>query len=476
MTININGGVVSANFNGWSSLLNPIISTSQYTTTSGGSLSTNVINEATITTVSTTNAIINNTIYCSQSINTPYSTSIVNNTPTICDATTFPNVVSLANGNGKLSIMTSNGAVQASFLCSISSTLQNYYLSLLATNSLTKKINDLILLAIGSNTTPNASFMNLYTTPDGTGYYFNGAPYNTNLYTKNIIDLTAYSENSVGNVSYGGASLISPRHIITITHAGIFQVGQQYTFTDKNGNSQLKTIIAVSTIDNYGVYGADICIGYLDSAVTGITPYSVLPNNTTLATKIPLGASYTGSYGTLPIGILGFTAKRRYSFGNYDYVRQMQISRMTSISGVSTQGGYSIVGQGYNFSYCNTLYPLQNNSDIRLPFSSWWTNVWDGDSGSPSFMPTGLTTPTGTPLTIYLGCQGGITNFRPISYYISSINTIMNAQKTTANNAGQTPVDNTTYALDVISSSTTSITNNGTTTTGASWWSSFNSY
>jgi hypothetical protein len=80
----------------------------------------------------------------------------------------------------------------------------------------------------------------------------------------------------------------------------------------------------------------------------------------------------------------------------------------------------------------------------------------DGDSGSPTFLPTGLTTATGTPLTLLLGVQSTVAVSAAISYYIPQINTAMNAIKD--------PGDTTTYALDVIS------------TSQSSWWNGFTTY
>jgi hypothetical protein len=99
---------------------------------------------------------------------------------------------------------------------------------------------------------------------------------------------------------------------------------------------------------------------------------------------------------------------------------------------------------------------ITQTSDVRYPYTSWCSNIAGGDSGSPTFLPTGLTTATGTPLTLLLGVQSTPAVAASISYYIPQINTAMNAIK----DAG----DTTTYALDVIS------------TSQSSWWNSFTTY
>jgi hypothetical protein len=413
---------------GWDSFKNPIVTYTQYTDTTGGNTVVITVNDAIKTEITTLNATIDNIVYCTQPVN-----SWVNNTPTICDTTTFPNVITLNNGIGSVTLNTINGSVITSFSCSTSATYGSDYLSAYVTGSMTKYINDLIVGSVGSYTTPDPAFINLYSS---------GYTLNPNLYTKNIIDLSPFTDNGYAF----GACLISPRHVIGVAHASM-AVGQTITFADKNGSTQAKTITSIS----YGLgIGVDFTVGYLDSEVTGITPYSVLPANATTTTKIPLASQSTGAYGVLPQGIYGFTAKRRYPFGGGDNIRQMQISILTEISGgLKNPAVYGTLSVG-NFS----SNPISISTDARYPYAKWWTTVADGDSSSPTFLPTGLTTATGTPLTIYLGSQSSPGCASSVSSYIAQINSVMNTL------AGTT----TTYALDVIS------------TSQSSWWNSFNSY
>lgn len=434
MTITINGGSTTNYWQGWNSFQNPVATATQYTTTSGGNTVVSTIKDATKTEITTLNAILNNTVSCSQPI-----TGFTNATPTICDTTGFPNVVSLQDGVGKVNLSTTNGDLQIALECDINTTVGTAYLSNYTNGSLTKAINTLVLSAVGANPSPSASFMNVYSSGDIK---------NPNQYTKNIIDLSPFV--NVGS----SVCLISPRHITTCDHSHL-SVGATVTFRDKDGTAQTKTVIAES-----GVYGpSDIWVGYLDSAVTGITPYSVLPANVTTSTKIPLASQDTGAYGLLPLGIYGFTAKQRNPFGGGDYIRQMQLGVIANISGSLDQNPFSTTafgGAGVRTQQSNGNAAINNVNDLRYPYKNWFTFVTGGDSGSPTFLPTGLTTATGTSLTLLLGNQSTAGTASSLSYYIPEINTKMNQIKSGG--------DATVYALDQINVSQ------------SAWWNSFTTY
>jgi hypothetical protein len=439
MTININGGSLTQYISGYNSISNPFAYTTQYTTTTGGSTTTATIKDASITTTVTPTATVNNIIYCNYPI-----TSVTNNTTSVCSTSAFTanvtsfNITTLTSGTGQIVLNTSYGALASNFNCFVGSTYTNSYLANYTTGSLAKTINTLIVNAVGSYTTPDSSFMNVYSS---------GFTRNTNLYTKNIIDLSPFTDNGYSF----SCSLISPRHIVYPTHAAI-GVGTSITFTDKNGGTQTKTVTVVTRNIN-GTTNSDIGVGYLDSAVTGITPYSVLPANATATLKLPLSSESTGAYNLLPQGIYGFVCKVRYPFGYGDVsVRQMMLGVIKNTEGSLTTPDTS-GGAGVSSPTANRI---SQTSDVRYPYTNWCSNIANGDSGSPTFLPTGLTTATGTPLTLLLGVQstGGVA--ASISYYITEINTAMNAIKD--------PGDTTTYALDVIS------------TSQSSWWNSFTTY
>jgi hypothetical protein len=427
MPVTINGGSTATYFKGWDSFQNPTAYTVPYTTTSGGTTTTTTIKDATKAEVTTLNAFVNNTVFCSQPV-----TSVVNNTPTICDTTTFPNVVTLANGTGQVTLNTNNGALASTFTCSVAETFANSYISGYTNGSLTKTINDLVVGAVNGRPVPLASFMNVYSV---------GNLKNPDQYTKNIIDLSPFSENGSGRA----VTLVSPRHVTSVSHFPI-GLGATLVFRDKDGVAQTRTVV------NEAFVFGDNWVGYLDSAVTGITPYSVLPANATTTTKIPLASENTGAYGTLPLGIYGFTVKKRTPFGGGDYIRQVQLGVDYNISGSLNTKTLNNSGAGVLiFSIAIT-----NINDVRYPYTNWHTNIIIEDSGSPTFLPTGLTTATGTPLTLLLGAQSTGAVATSLSYYIPEINSAMNAIKDIG--------DTTVYALDQINISQ------------SAWWNSFTSY
>lgn len=435
MTITINGGSTTTYFEGWDSFQNPVATATQYTSTSGGTTTTSTVKDATKVETTTANAILNNTVSA-----VPPVTGFTNLTPTICDTTGFPNVVSLQDGVGKVNLTTANGDLQIALECNTDVvSFENAYVSAYTNGSLTKAINTLVLSAVGANPSPSASFMNVYSSGDIK---------NPNQYTKNIIDLSPFV--NVGS----SVCLITPRHITTCDHSHL-GVGTSVTFRDKDGVAQTRTVIAES-----GVYGpSDIWVGYLDSAVTGITPYSVLPANATTATKIPLASQDTNAYGVLPLGIYGFTAKQRNPFGGGDYIRQMQLGVISNIAGSLDQNPFSTTcfgGAGVRTQQSDANALINNVNDLRYPYKNWFTFVTGGDSGSPTFLPTGLTTATETPLTLLLGNQSTAGTASALSYYIPEINTKMNQIKSVG--------DATVYALDQINVSQ------------SAWWNSFTSY
>jgi len=428
MPITLNGGSTTNYWQGWDRFQNPEASATQYTTTAGGTTVNSVIKDATKTEITTLNAILNNAVSCSQPV-----IRTTNLTPTICDTSGFPNVVSLQDGVGKVNISTTNGDLQIQLECNIDATVGNAYLSNYTNGSLAKAINTLVLSAVGSNPAPSASFMNVYSSGDTK---------NDNQYTKNIIDLSPFANGPGGTLC-----LISPRHVITAWHVQP-TIGSSVTFITKNGVVRTRTIIDARSLANY-----DIWVGYLDSPISDITPYSVLPANSITTTKLPLASDNTGAYGIMQLGIYGFTAKQRYPFGGGDRIRQMQLGVITNVSGSLLSPVYTQQGAGIQ-TQTNIAPKITNVNDLRYPYKNWFTYVTGGDSGSPTFLPTGLTTATDTPLTILLGNQSSVNAASSLSYYTTEINTEMNALAGTIS----------TYALDQVNVSQ------------SAWWNSFTTY
>ena len=432
MAFTVTGGATSTYVNGNTSAQNPLPSITEVPVVVGGVTGTNILNEAIRYGTSPKTTTINHTISCSQQI-----TGFTNNSPSICDISNFPLATYVNTGLGSVTLKTNSDSVLATFTSTLPVTVSgNYYLTGYVQNSLANTINSLIIQAVAGRTTPDPSFMNVYTS----GTY----TFNPNLYTKNIIDLSPFTDNGY----YYGCCLISPRHVTAPTHANI-SVGQVITFNRPDGTTTTKTVTNV--LRDVGGAGSDIGLGYLDSEVTGITPYSVLPPYAKTVTKLPLGSYYfSGStnstpYDPLKVGILGFWAKLRNAFGGGD-ARQMQLGICMNL-----------VGSPPNANVFNPSgNAVANNSDVRYPYSTWWTTVGVGDSGSPVLIPTGLRTATGTPLTILSGHTYMPSTGPAYAYFVQDINAAMNAMKD--------PNDILNYALDDISVS------------HKTWWDSFNSY
>jgi hypothetical protein len=434
MPITINGGSTTTYWQGWDSFRNPSASTTETTVTTGGTTTFNLVKDVTVATTTTPSATVVNQITSNSPI-----IGVTNLTPTICDASTFPNVNSLQNGLGKLNLTTTNGGVQIVIECSAGTSFSSAYLSAYTAGSLATTINTLVLNAVGARTAPAASFMNVYSS---------GFTRNTNLYTNSIIDLSPWTDNGYGN----GCALISPRHIVFITHSSP-TVGDTITFTRAIGGTISRQITVVARNIN-GLANSDIGIGYLSEPISAsdITPYSVLPANATATLKLPLSSESTGAYGALNQGIYGFIVKKRFPFGGGDNIRQMQLGVITNTSGSLSTPDYA-KGAGVSSQPTNVI---SQTSDMRYLYSRWFTTMFDGDSGSPTFLPTGLTTATGTPLTLLLGVQSYPTIASAISSYIPQINQAMNDIKTGG--------DGTVYALNEINVSQ------------SAWWNAFTTY
>ena len=431
----LNYGDNAPNFKGYEPYQSPTAIATSTTISSGGILGNFVINDSQVYGTTAYNLINNNNVYCSQPV-----VNLVNQTPTICDITNYPNITTLQNGDGRVVITTAKDSLLLNINCKkINNSEIPQYVTGYQDTSLTKLINNLIVEAVGSYTTPSPSFMNVYSS---------GYTLNTNLYTKNIIDLSPFTENGYAYT----CSLISPRHIVFPTHAAP-DVGTSITFTRADGSTTTKTITVVGRNIN-GLANSDLGVGYLDSNVTGIIPYSVLPLGNETKIKIPLGLS--NDYYPMPLGIYAFTAKIRFPFGGGDYIRQMQLGIVQYISG------------NYGALY-NGAGKITNSNDIRYSYANWISRIFVNDSGSPTFLPTGLKTSNGTPLTLLLGTQYAINNVSNISNWIPQVNQAMNAMKDSG--------DTTVYALDVANTSNNvCYTKDGFATTLSTWWNSFYSY
>jgi hypothetical protein len=445
MPITINGGSATKLFQGWNSTKNPTANTTTYVGTLGGNISTSTVRDTSIATISPTYSLVNNTVSCNKTI-----TGFVNNTPTICDTTTFPNVVTLTTGKADLKLNTADGDLVLKFDCSKTTTnFGSSYLGGFTNGSLADIINKLVLGAIAGRP-PTAGIVNVYSS---------GKIPNPNVYTKNIIDLSAFSDN--GPTYSNGTVLLSPRHIMCSAHSQ-FSDGSVHTYTDKNGNTHTRTI--VRNIRGLGT-SCDFALGYLDAPITAITPYSILPEESVLKTKLPVASNLSMS---ITSGIPGFIVHQRYPIGGGDYIRQIQAGIHQYLGGTLSMNGIpALAGPAY---YHPAYYSSFATNDIRAFYRGVWnTTITGGDSGSPSLLPTGLTTATGTPLTICLGQTSSTIHGAALNALIPFINSSMNSIKDVG--------DTTVYAVDVVNTSTkVCYKPDGTPTTLSEWWNSLPSY
>jgi hypothetical protein len=277
-----------------------------------------------------------------------------------------------------------------------------------------------------------------------------GGVINTSLYTSSIIDASAFSMQ--GGTRIG--SLISPRHAVICNHTH-GTAGDTLNF---NGTTY--------TISAYTAIAGDIGVYTLSTAVTGVTPYSVLPPVATTQVKLPSNSSTTNAIApynyvnylisTWCKSIPGFIIKTKMPLGSADVDRrQVQLCPVDTISSNRTytandDGIYTTAWSLVNmYVGSSPVFSVAQPTDIRHKFVSWYNQIANGDSGSPLLIPTGLTNASGKPKTIIIGTTNTVNNISNISHYITEINAVMSSLG---------------YSLDVIS------------TSEASWWNSFNNY
>jgi hypothetical protein len=198
--------------------------------------------------------------------------SFVNNTPAIVTCDSLGNVVRLQDGNADIGISTPVGKRKYTRTMGISASADiNYWHSFVA-GSLGKHIIDSMLALVTgktrSNTTTDVFLSNNYNLVSP------AAVRNPNLFAASV-DLSAISianANYTGGVTYSHPGLlISPRHIIGAAH--YIAIGP-IVWMDQQGGYHTASPISYQSIN-----GTDIVVQYLDTPVTGITPFSTLPSN-----------------------------------------------------------------------------------------------------------------------------------------------------------------------------------------------------
>ena len=196
--------------------------------------------------------------------------------------------------------------------------------------------------------------------------------------------------NSIGT-GYPG-HLISPRHIVSATHAG-FTNGQQILFVDKNGK-----FTWASVIDHATIYG-DADIAYLDKDVN-IEPV-MFPTETysnylpTQAVNVfnDLAAKYKAPYSAtlsqscavdMPAIIIGYNP--------YSYAVNGNMSANTSAFFTEGKRHFIIVNcKGVSYNYMRGLpNEIVSEAQYGRPssiYNQFNRDIYGGDSGSAQFFP-----------------------------------------------------------------------------------------
>lgn len=174
------------------------------------------------------------------------------------------------------------------------------------------------------------------------------------------LDLTGIGWNS-----NQAGTLISPQHVVMATHYPV-AVGGTIVFTDRDGTPHARTLTGRVSLPGsgnntqWGLYDTDISVGVIDQPIFDVSFYRVMSPH---PTDQPDRANGYGSYQQLIDGALFVTT---------NHSRQAFLRRTSSVTpaGATT---YGVVGH----SRATGLNP------------AWTMDLISGDSGHPSFFPTG---------------------------------------------------------------------------------------
>lgn len=228
---------------------------------------------------------------------------------------------------------------------------------------ITQTILDMVDGVPANDTTKNLFVSNNYslTSP--------AAVRNPDVFTGDI-DLSAIS--IINGTSSGGyvhqGMLISPRHIITATH---FQTGNVVVFMRPDGSFVTANVVSRSNhVGGALTYNGitDVTVAYLDTEITGITPFKLLPSD--WRDYLPTGyreAAYgSADYKTVKLPCLTKTAHKA-SGASGD---QISINEVVELN--DTEYGLSALTQTHGY------YTV-------LDSSRFYSKIVGGDSGSPNF-------------------------------------------------------------------------------------------
>lgn len=324
--------------------------------------------------------------------------TVTNDTPTVCsfDVTTGA-VTRLLDGTCALTIASPGSKKKFTRAMLRAGGVDVYDVKSWAAGSLTRHINDQIDAMLAGKTPGSdtqylfSSAVHNYAAPSGTR--------NPSIFSGSL-DLAAFSFTRSGSAVKYPVALISDRHFICATHVGV-TVGQTIVWLDNAGDFKSATVVSIS---NAGI-ASDTSVGYLSTAITGITPASFLPSTrTTYLPKIP----NVVNYGQVTHPVLmnlwdDATNQRKLHVG-----RQARKPVSYSNDSIAYDSAGYIAPSGY---------------------AGWSSKVQGGDSSSPVFIPVD----DGAVKTVLLGCmwQAGIT-----ADYADVLANITSAMQSLAQSAG----------------------------------------
>lgn len=196
---------------------------------------------------------------------------------------------------------------------------------------------------------------------------------NPNLFAS-ALDLSAIS---VLNDNYAGAGtymhpamLISPRHVIGSTH---FQPGATVVFLTPGGEYRTaRIILRQNHVGGAEMYNglSDVQVAYLDTEITGITPFKFLPSNwrnylPTAYREVPYG---TSEYKQVKIPCLAKTAHRQ----DGSVANRLGVTEVIEMD----DGLLSL-----------SAMVVSSALETVLPTRAWYATAVGGDSGGPLIVP-----------------------------------------------------------------------------------------
>lgn len=223
----------------------------------------------------------------------------------------------------------------------------------------------------------------------------------TCLIDPNVVGFTSFVQNE-GHKFPG--KLIGPRHVLANKH--VVGVGTSFIWRRPDGSFVKASITQLADL------GADLAIGYLSAAVTGVTPMLLLPDDT--ATKLPsLVGPDQVNFALLPSLIV--SANPSPGLGNVQHVQVIMVRHIVP-------GGTP--GRAESTYLSVDRVPAPQAGFTSLPYG--------GDSGSPVLLPITI---AGTVRWVYATSLYGPESGPPSVGNVARITAAMNSTAAAAGDA-----------------------------------------